>query len=281
MKVIINIIKGILIILLTCAIIGLILINIVSSTILNKQYVLEQLDKTNYYEGIQKQLESNFENYIGQSGLDEEVIKNIISVEQVKKDTNIIINNIYDGTSQTINTEQLKSNLKNNIETSLENRNLTVAEQEAIEEYINKIDKQYKETMSHTNYEDNIHQILKKVNQYEKMIKKAIIIAIIVFIILILICNCKKIIKGIVNIGISLFSTGILAVILKMYIDSKIKISNIVILNAAVSTSLRSIINDILSKFINNGYILLGVGLLAIIIGNTVIGIKEEREEQK
>ena len=64
------------------------------------------------------ELETNFENYIGQSGLDENVIKNIISVEQIKQDTNIIIDNIYDGENITINTETIETSLKNNINTS-------------------------------------------------------------------------------------------------------------------------------------------------------------------
>ena len=139
MKVIINIIKYIAIILLTCAIIELLIINIVSSTILSKQYVLSKLEETNYYEEIKKEIESSFENYIGQSGLDEDVIIDIVSLEKIKEDTNIIITNIYDGTEKTVDTTEIETNLKNNIEASLENKKLTITQQKAIDEYINKI----------------------------------------------------------------------------------------------------------------------------------------------
>ena len=46
-------------------------------TMLNKTYILQKLDETNFYSETYKIVESNFENYISQSGLDEEVLENI------------------------------------------------------------------------------------------------------------------------------------------------------------------------------------------------------------
>ena len=51
--------------------------SVVFKTIFNKEYVLEQMENNNFYSETYKLLESCFENYIVQSGLDEEVIKNI------------------------------------------------------------------------------------------------------------------------------------------------------------------------------------------------------------
>lgn len=283
MKVIINIIKYIAIILLTCAIIGLLIINIVSSTILSKQYVLSKLEETNYYEEIKKEIESSFENYIGQSGLDEDVIIDIVSLEKIKEDTNIIITNIYDGTDKTVDTTEIETNLKNNIEASLENKKLTITQQKAIDEYINKIASQYKQTMSHTSYENDINQMIKKVNQYIEMAKKVAIIGIAVLILLILILNYKKLIRGISQIGMALLSSGTFYVILKMYIDLKIKVSNIVILNDAISNAVRTVISDILSKIVQNGIILICCGIVMILVGNIIININKtkERKEQE
>ncbi len=283
MKVIINIIKYIAIILLTCAIIGLLIINIVSSTILSKQYVLSKLEETNYYEEIKKEIESSFENYIGQSGLDEDVIKNIVSLEKIKEDTNTIIANIYEGTEKTVDTTEIETSLKNNIEESLENKKLTVTQQKAIEEYIQTIAKQYKETMSHTKYENDIHNILKKVNQYIEMAKKVAIIGIAVLALFIMVLNYKKLVRSISQIGIAFVSSGAFYVILKMYIDFKIKVSNIVVLNDAVSNTIKTVMNDILSKIIQNGIILVCCGLVMIVIGNIIIYLNKtkERKEQE
>ena len=80
---------------LALAILGLVIINILSSSILSKEYILAKLQSQNYYEKIYKETESNFENYIHQSGLDEDVLKDIVTKEKVEKDTRIILNNIY------------------------------------------------------------------------------------------------------------------------------------------------------------------------------------------
>ena len=48
MKIILNIIKYIAIVICTCCIIAVVILNIASSTILNKEYMLEKLDEANY-----------------------------------------------------------------------------------------------------------------------------------------------------------------------------------------------------------------------------------------
>ena len=89
-------IKYILAIILAICLIVLILVNLISTTILNQKYILNELNKNNYYDKILEFANSNFEKYIYQSGLDEEVLIGILSKEKVKKDTEIIIENIYD-----------------------------------------------------------------------------------------------------------------------------------------------------------------------------------------
>ena len=68
---------------------------IANNTVLNEDYVLSKLEKNNYYDNIYNFVESNFEQYIYQSGLEETVIKNIVTREKIKNDTKIIIENIY------------------------------------------------------------------------------------------------------------------------------------------------------------------------------------------
>ena len=58
--------------------------SVVFKTIFNKEYVLEQMKNNNFYSETYKLVESGFENYIGQSGLDEEVIKNICTEDKIK-----------------------------------------------------------------------------------------------------------------------------------------------------------------------------------------------------
>ena len=55
---------------LALAILALVIINIFSSSVLSKEYILSKLQSQNYYDKIYEETESNFENYIHQSGLD-------------------------------------------------------------------------------------------------------------------------------------------------------------------------------------------------------------------
>ena len=93
MKTIINYLLSII---LAIMFIVLIIVNLVSSTILNEKYILNELEKSDYYSKILELANSNFEKYIYQSGLDEKVLVGIVSKEKIKKDTEIIIENIND-----------------------------------------------------------------------------------------------------------------------------------------------------------------------------------------
>ena len=109
-----QIIRYILSISLTLSLIVLILVSLISSTILNEKYVLGKLEETNYYKNIYENVKSNFENYIYQSGLDEEVLDNIVSEEQVKEDTKTIISHIYNGIEEKLSGETIKQKLNEN-----------------------------------------------------------------------------------------------------------------------------------------------------------------------
>ena len=79
--------RHILAILLTIFITILIFVLLISSTILNENYVLKELEKSNYYSKVYENVKSNFENYIYQSNLDKTVLENIVTEEKVKDDT--------------------------------------------------------------------------------------------------------------------------------------------------------------------------------------------------
>ena len=93
--------------LLTISLIILVLVSLISSTILNEKYVLNKLEETNYYSNIYETVKSNFENYIYQSGLDENVLNDIVSQEKVKEDTKSIISHIYNGLEEKIDAEKI------------------------------------------------------------------------------------------------------------------------------------------------------------------------------
>lgn len=279
MNTVIKIIRFILLIVLTVSIIALVFINIASSTILNKEYILGKMDETFYYMDIREELESNFENYVGQSGLDEEVFHNIITEEKIKEDTGIILSNIYDGTSQEISTEELEQNLRTNIDNYLDTR-LTATQQRMVDEYVKTISNLYLDMMSHTSYENSIYNALTKVNSYLELANKILIITIAVSALLIIISDYKKIIKALSHLGIGLFASGIFGLIVDIYINTKIRIDNIVILNDAISEVIRNVLNSIFLTLRNQGILLLVIGIIMIIAGNVIQTYLNKRNEE-
>lgn len=268
MKVISNVIKVILTIILTVSIILLGLVIIASSTVLNKQYTLSKLEETNYYGNIYSQANSDFRNYIYQSGLEETVLDNIITQDMVKNDVITIINNIYDGTNKTIDVDALKEKLNTNINNSLQNKKVSITMQKAIDEFVEKIANQYMQTMTHTEYEDTINKAFAKVQKYTDLAKKALSVTVIVTAILVLILNYKKIYKVLSYFGIVLTSSGLFYIITNIVINQKVKIDLITIFNGPISISLRTVLTDILNTVMKYGAIALPIGIVLILLGN-------------
>ena len=265
MKVIGNIIKFILAIILAICIIVCIGVNVASSTILNKDFVLQKLDETNYYANIYTAVESDFENYIYQSGLDEEVLENIVTPEKIENDTKVIINNIYDGTDEQIDITEIENNLRTNIEQSL-NGNLSATQKKMVDEFINKITEQYQDTMTSTSYEDNIHNLLTKGMTIIKLVNVASIIGIVVSAIIILVISFRRVWSGFMFIVSSAIASGVFYIFANILINAKVRIENITILNDAISITLREVLTSILNQLTTTGIIITIVGVIILIV---------------
>lgn len=261
-----NIIRYVLTFILTMALITFLLVNLFSTTILNEQYILSKLQEVDYYNKMYDYVQSCFEKYIGQSGLDEEILNNVVSKEKIKKDTQIIISNIYDGTKEEIDTQEIKENLKQNINNSLNNQKLTSSQQTAIDTFIEEIVKEYSNAMTHTSYENKINQQYVKFMKYLEIAKKAILVILGVSIIILVLVSLKRIYRAIPMVGISLLSTGVLFELVNWYINTKIKIQTITIFNDTISETVRNILQEILGKIQGQGIILLVLGIVLIII---------------
>lgn len=282
MKIVKKIIQFLLMLILCSTVILLIFINLANSTIFNKEYILEKLAQTNYYAKIDEEITNEFENYILQSGLDESVLQGIVTQEKIEQDTKIIIDNIYEGTKTEISTTEIEENIKNNIRNTMD-KELTATQQKTVNQYIEKIEEQYLNVMSHTKYEEKIHNIFIKIQEYLELGKKASIIAIAVVSLILIISNYKEILRAIPQFGSVILATGIFCTFINIFTNYKININNILILNSAISEALKSILQEILSKLQNAGYISIGVGILVIILGsliNTYIYKKDIEEEQ-
>ena len=245
-----------------------VLINILNSTILSKEYILNKLEESNYYNNIYTEVENNFENYIYQSGLDPIVLENIVSRDKIKEDTNIIISNIYDGNNKVIDLEVVRNNLSTNIDKSLEDRYLSEENKKAINKFIDIIINEYEDTIMNTDYSSKINTGISSINNKINIINIIMIILVIISILSLILLNIKKKRRKLSIFGIPLLALGLLLITIYLYIILNIDINNIVILNDAISIAVHYILNGIVIKFLINGSIFIVLGLLIIIMGN-------------
>ena len=258
MKVLKNLLKFISIITLTICLISSCFISIAFSTILDKNYITQKLQETNFYLETYKLVELNFENYIYQSGLDEDVIQNICTEEKVKNDINAILSNIYEGTEQEIDTTEIANNLNENIDKS----GIKNSENEkSIQQFIEYICDEYTNTLVYTKNETKINntyiKIAENLNEAYRIIQTIFILDIIVIIAI----NKKNISKVVQYFEITLFAASFFEASTWHIIISKVNIQGIKIFNEVFSKSIVIIIQETITK------------ILSLSIGTMIMGI--------
>ena len=152
-------------------------ISLIKSTICNKQYILNELEKVNYYNTTKAEIEDAFKYYVLQSNLDNECVENLITVEKVKSDTIIQIERSFSESNNSIEIESIKEELSNRIYEKVKNEyNNIIGEKEKkdIEKLVNIIVENYTNNMETVKTCFGVvHSIIEKT---EKITKQHIII---------------------------------------------------------------------------------------------------------
>lgn len=273
MKGILKIIKFILITIITICITAIILISTISSTILKEQYITKKLEETNFYSETYELVKSNFENYIYQSGLEEEVLNGICTQEKVIKDVNIIISNIYEGSNETISTEEISQKLNENI------ANLNIKNTDSVKQFISHICDEYIDTIIHTQYEGKINDIYKEVTQLLNKSLTGFIISTIFLVVLLILTNINQMFKMVQDAGITLLATSSLGLISCKIITDKVYISGIKIFNDTFSKVIVTIIQDIISDIVKIENTLLITSVVVIIVYVIISITKDSKKE--
>ena len=235
------------------------------------------MKNNNFYSETYKLVESGFENYIGQSGLDEEVIKNICTEDKIKSDINIILSNIYEGTNEKIDTSEISNNLNSNID---KENVRTSSNSKAIDEFVEHICQSYKDTIISTSYENTINEKYSKITQKITKVQNILIIAIIISIIGVIALNVKDILKLLFWTESAVLSSAVMQLAITTVIKSKVNIDGIKIFNDAFSNIVVTIIKDILSKInIIAGKFIIVYFILVVIYAIIILSQKKEENQ--
>ena len=278
MKVLTNLLKFILIVVLAVCSIAIGIIQIVTQTVLNKNYIIQKMEETNFYSETYKLVQSNFEKYIEQSGFEENILENICTEEKVKQDINLMISNIYEGANKTIDITEISDNLNANID------KLNIRDsknQKAIEQFVEHICQEYTDTLVHTKYENDINKFYKEIVIRKDKIEKIVIIALVIDVIVILIVNNKNIEKDFQSIGTAIFSSSAFELIACQIINLRVSIKGIKIFNDAFSDMIVAIIQNVISKVVSFGIATLMIAIILIIINAIIIFFSIRKDERK
>lgn len=272
MKFAIKILNAVLVVVLTVCIIGIVILKVASTTILKETYVHKMVEKSKYYDNLYEEIKSNFENYIGPSGLDENILDDICSKQDIQNDTETILDNIYEGKGEKINTEEIKSRIIDKINQKVQEQDNIITEkmQDSIKKFAETIADEYINTISHTEYEEQLNSLYKEITKLVEIAQKALFITIAIIVSLLIVLNIKNLYCSALSIGIAICSSGAFIIATYYIIHSNVKISQLKILNNAISLALQNTVTDILSITFKIGWILTIIGIILIAVSNTI-----------
>lgn len=274
MKLIKQILSFIFIIILSISMLCSFLVFIFSNTILNKDYILNKMEECNYYEQTYLDMNEILEQYIGPSGLDEEVLKDIYTENKIKDDINTTVNTIFTGEEKAIETEAIREKLNKNI---YKNYNIKDNEKEAITNFENTIINEYTKQITHHDYLYSLENYIPTANKIIAKLKIIMPFTICIIIVILIILNIKKKNKIMQGILIGFLSASFTIIIMGIIININVKFESILILNETFSNLVRNIINELLKIFQNVGIITAILSTIFLIATNTVYEIKQRK----
>ena len=227
--------------LLTISIFITIIILVFKFTILDKKYLINVLNKNNYYHEVYNDINNDFGNYIMQSGFDNSITKDLFNEDDLKKVIHKNVENYYKGKNIKIDTTLLKEKLDNNISDYLKKININITDEDALNRfkeeivniYINKIII-HKEIIKTSSIFYKINSIL------NILLVSLIIFNIILFVII-------KIIFKKIALSIPILTSCSILLIIYIYLNNNININYILIWNNYLSNVIKYIFKDILN----------------------------------
>ena len=254
----------------TILLVLLVILGILKSTALSEYSVKKTLDKSNYYALISDKIKDNMKDYMMSSGLDEEILNDLFTEEDVRSDVNKYLDKLYQDSKVEFDGTKLKEKLINNINESLKKNNLQVSDQKAIDSFVEEMVKIYQKETNLYNLIDNFTDSIQKVNNLLGIV--AIIMLVICIIIFITIVLMKVRCFGSITLGV-----GILLFYVRFAIYEKVDFENILILSKEFSDILTMILIKI-ANYLNAfaiGFLVLG--LVITLVETYITRKKRER----
>ena len=276
MKVVTEILRYVFAIILGLCIFAKLLSAYLGDTFLQEEYVLNKIEESGYYTKLYDLVYNNFNNYIMQSGFDQSILNDVITIDKLKSDTKIIIDNYYKGTSNEIETDSIYNKINENINNYLSNTNLK-ADTSSLKKYVGLLITEYNATI--INYSSASGPIYNAITMIQRIIAKVdiySIFGIIVSIIMIIVFSIKRPKKILSGIGCGCLFMGILAVYVRHYILGLFNFDVLLLLNQVFTDALQYLLNSFTNTLLIYEIVFGIIGLFLIVGGNYLQSKTEE-----
>ena len=244
---------------------------IIRVTIYNKNYVLKKLDEINYYEKVYLEISNDMKNNLLSSGLDETILENLFTENDVLNDINGLIGSIYSGSKYEVDTAYLKDKLNKNIKDYLNKNNTEVTDQKALDKFISNIISIYKKEISLYGHIEGYTNKFIKVGKFIDVSIVVITFLLIIFLVILRWPLHRKY-EGVISL-----SAGMMLLYFKFYIYEQIDMKNILIISDSFSKLIKELLLDINNYIFILAIILLFVGIFL----NFVNSFKKVKRRKK
>ena len=247
-----------------------ILIGIISTTVLNENFLFKAIEENDYYTLIDVNIKSQIEGYIQQSGFSEEVFEALYTKEQLKNDIDSTIIGMYGNGKTEVKADEIENNLKKNIDKFITENGIILndKQQKKIDVYVRKIVDIYVLEVSHPVYFENANKAIITANKIIPIVSKIVYISFAISIILILAINIKDLKVAFIHIAISLLTSAVFIGLEILILSFNVNVDNILILNSSFTLLVISIIKKIISQLIKTAVIISAISIVVIIIFN-------------
>jgi hypothetical protein len=260
MKSIKIIFKYILGLLLTISIFFVFILLLAKLTVLNENYIYKTMDKIDYYNKVNETIKTKLIQNNMSSGFDDEILDDIYTINNIKKDVKSTINSLYTNKELKIDTNEIKNKLTINVDNYIKENKIKISDKKALDEHINILVKVYIDEITYYSYLNGYVDKIVKINKYANISLIIMVCLTILLLVLLLFIIKQNILPA------CLMAVGLFMIFMYYHTLINIDYQTITIISTNFSILIRNIGKNLMNIYTISSYIFIGLGLFLGII---------------
>ena len=233
---------------------------IINKTILDKNYVIDKMEKTDFYNLLHKSIKTEMSYYTEQSGFEDDILDDTFTIEEIKTASNSFVDSIYDGTKIEIDSTNFQKRLNGKIDDYIEKSNFKIINEEEINKFVEKLSEIYTEKIQVNSVTNSIGSTIK--TAIDK--SNTILIVSVVSLIVLMIINMFLFKRT--EWGVLFLFVSFIFITINIYINNVIDLKHLFVYNQVITNVVKLIIDEILCLIVKTSIISLVIGLILSVL---------------